>query len=67
MDPADMAYESDATLFIRKLKADRPTLEAEQRRGRAIYWDSDPLNLERRKQELESRVPQQAYPYQTQR
>ena len=66
-DPADMAYQSDFTLFLNKLKAERPELEAEQRRGRAIWWDAPPLDLERRRQELESRVPQQAYPYQTQR
>jgi hypothetical protein len=66
-DLADMAYQSDITQFINKLKTERPTLEAEQRKGRAIWWDREPLNLERRKQELESRVPQQAYPYQTQR
>lgn len=62
-----MAYESDVTLFIKKLKAERPTLEAEQRKGRAIWWDREPLDLDRRKQERESRVPQPAYPYQTQR
>ncbi len=62
-----MAYESDLTLFLKKLKADRPELEAEQRRGRAIWWDATPLDLDRRKQELDSGVPQQAYPYQTQR
>ena len=61
-----MAYESDLTLFIKKLKAERPTLEAEQRKGRAIWWDRGPLDMERRRQELESRVPQPAYPYQTQ-
>jgi hypothetical protein len=66
-DLADMAYESDVTLFIKKLKAEHPDLEAEQRKGRAIWWDAPPLDLERRKQELESQVPQQAYPYQTQR
>jgi hypothetical protein len=65
--PADMPYESDITLFLKKLKAEKPGLEAEQRRGRAIWWDAPPLDLERRKQELEARVPQQAYPYQTQR
>ena len=61
-----MPYESDVTLFLKQLKAQRPQLEAEQRRGRAIWWDADPLDLERRKQELESGVAQQAYPYQTQ-
>lgn len=60
----DMAYESDTTLFIRKLKAERPSLESEQRRGRAIWWDRPPLDLERRRQELAARVPQQPYPYQ---
>lgn len=67
MDTADMAYESDITLFLKKLKGDRPELEADQRRGRAIWWDAPPLELDRRRQELQSRVPQQAYPYQTQR
>ena len=62
-----MAYESDLTLFLKKLKTEFPELEAEQRRGRAIWWDGTPLDLDRRQQELESRVPQQAYPYQTQR
>ena len=62
-----MAYESDMTLFLKKLKAERPNIEADQRRGRAIWWDAAPLDLEKRRQELESRVPAQAYPYQTQR
>lgn len=58
-----MPYESDITLFIKKLKEENPELEAEQRRGRAIYWDAPPLDLERRKQAVESRVPQPAYSY----
>ena len=32
-------YQSDVTLFIDKMKADKPTLEAEQRAGRALLWD----------------------------
>ena len=32
-------YQSDVTLFINKLKADKPTLESEQRAGRALLWD----------------------------
>jgi hypothetical protein len=58
-------YESDATRFLKQLKADRPSLEAEQRAGRAIWWDKAPLDLKRRREELESRVAQQAYPYQS--
>ena len=32
-------YQSDITLFIDKLKADKPSLESEQREGRALLWD----------------------------
>ncbi len=58
-------YESEASRFLRQLKADNPGLEAEQRRGRAIWWDKTPLNLDRRREEAASRVAQQAYPYQS--
>lgn len=32
-------YRSEVTEFIDQLKAQRPTLEAEQRAGRALLWD----------------------------
>jgi Protein of unknown function (DUF3460) len=32
-------YQSDVTLFIDKLKTDKPSLESEQRAGRALLWD----------------------------
>jgi Protein of unknown function (DUF3460) len=32
-------YQSDVTLFIDKMKADKPSLESEQRAGRALLWD----------------------------
>ena len=32
-------YTSDVTSFIETLKAKRPALEDEQRRGRALLWD----------------------------
>ncbi|MDH4449871.1 MAG: DUF3460 family protein [Rhodoferax sp.] len=32
-------YRSDATQFIDQLKVAKPTLEAEQRKGRALLWD----------------------------
>ena len=32
-------YASEVTQFIDDLKAKKPTLEAEQRQGRAIWWD----------------------------
>jgi hypothetical protein len=57
-------YTSDTTQFIDELKAKKPTLEAEQRAGRALLWDK---NLSRAEQEEygEARVPQQAYVYGT--
>lgn len=58
-------YQSEATQFLNELKAARPHLEAEQQRGRAIWWDKAPLDLSRRAEENASRVLQKPYPYQT--
>ena len=56
-------YESEFTKFMRELKQQRPQLEAEQRKSRAIWWDhKQDLDTETRAQE--SRVKQQAYVYQ---
>ncbi len=58
-------YTSDVTDFIDDLKKKKPSLEAEQRAGRALLWDK---HLDRGLQEeyVEGRVPQQPYVYQTQ-
>lgn len=56
-------YESEFTKFMRELKQQRPQLEAEQRKSRAIWWDHK-QDLETQKRENESRVKQQAYVYQ---
>ncbi|MDO8719166.1 MAG: DUF3460 family protein [Polaromonas sp.] len=57
-------YTSDVTQFIEELKAKKPTLEAEQRAGRALLWDK---NLSRSEQAEfgEARVDQQSYVYGT--
>ena len=57
-------YESEATQFINELKAKKPTLEAEQRAGRALLWDRE---QDRGAQAgyNDARVAQQAYVYQT--
>ena len=34
-------YQSDATQFINGLKTQKPSLEAEQRAGRALLWDKN--------------------------
>ena len=58
-------YKSDVTSFIEQLKAQRPTLEAEQRAGRALLWDKE---QDRSAQAgfNEAKVAQQPYVYQTQ-
>jgi len=55
-------YTSDITNLIQELKAKNPSLEDDQRRGRAIWWDR---RIDRPAQEAydESRVRQQAYVY----
>jgi len=57
-------YTSEATQFIDQLKAKKPTLEAEQRAGRALLWDKK-LNLQDESEYSEARVPQQPYVYGT--
>ncbi|RYF32605.1 MAG: DUF3460 family protein [Comamonadaceae bacterium] len=58
-------YTSDVTNFIEELKEKKPTLEAEQRAGRALLWDK---NVDRGLAEeyAEGNMPQQPYVYQTQ-
>lgn len=58
-------YKSDVSQFIDELKAKRPTLETEQRAGRALLWDRA-LDREAQQAYGEARVPQQPYVYQTQ-
>ncbi|RWA46860.1 hypothetical protein AU476_35185 [Cupriavidus sp. UYMSc13B] len=55
-------YESEITQFLKQLKQERPTLEAEQRDGRALLWDKSPIDLEERAAEA-SRVAQKPYVY----
>jgi hypothetical protein len=57
-------YTSDVTAFIQELKDKRPTLEDEQRRGRAIWWDRR-IDRTAEAEHAESSVRQQAYVYQT--
>lgn len=56
-------YRSDVSQFIDALKAKKPTLEAEQRAGRALLWDK-PIDREAQAEWRDARVPQQAYVYQ---
>lgn len=57
-------YKSEVTQFIDELKAKRPSLESEQRAGRALLWDRD-IDREAQAEYSAGRVPQQPYVYQT--
>lgn len=57
-------YKSEVTSFIEGLKASKPTLEAEQRAGRALLWDRA-LDREALAEWQDARVPQQPYVYQS--
>ena len=57
-------YQSDTTQFINQLKTQKPSLEAEQRAGRALLWDK---NVDRSAWDDfdEAEVAQKPYVYQT--
>ena len=57
-------YQSDATQFINGLKNQKPSLEAEQRAGRALLWDK---NVDRKiwSEYRDGQVEQKPYVYQT--
>jgi hypothetical protein len=57
-------YKSDTTSLIESLKARNPTLEEEQRKGRALLWDK-PVDRDAQAGYAEATVPQQPYVYQT--
>ncbi len=57
-------YESDHTKFIKALKQQNPALEQQQRDGRALLWDKEPIDLDTQKRNLDANVKQQAYVYQ---
>jgi len=57
-------YKSDVNQFLDELKAKRPTLEAEQRSGRALLWDKV-VDRDLQAEYKAGRVAQQPYVYQT--
>ena len=57
-------YTSDTTQFIESLKQNKPSLEQEQRKGRALLWDKQ-IDREFQARAEAARVPQQPYVYQT--
>lgn len=57
-------YKSDVSQFIDTLKAKKPTLEAEQRAGRALLWDR-PIDRAAQAEWDAANVAQLPYVYQT--
>jgi hypothetical protein len=55
-------YQSDVTQFIEQLKTERPDIEAQQRAGRAIWWDKH-LDREAIGEWKQAQVPQKPYVY----
>lgn len=55
-------YVSEATLFIDQLKQAKPTLEAEQRQGRALLWDQ-PQSAKEQTEFKAAQVAQKPYVY----
>lgn len=58
------AYKSEVSSFIDELKAKKPSLESEQRAGRALLWDK-PVDRAAQADYREAAIAQQAYVYQT--
>ena len=57
-------YTSDATQFIEQLKAAKPQLEQEQRKGRSLLWDKQ-IDRSFQADAQSAQVAQKPYVYQT--
>lgn len=55
-------YESDHTKFMREWMQKHPQEAAEQKKGRALWWDK-PQTLDEQQRFDDSRVPVKAYYY----
>ncbi len=58
------AYKSDVTSFIEEMKKKKPTLEEEQRQGRALLWDKS-IDRSTQSEFQDARIAQQPYVYNT--
>jgi len=56
-------YESEHTKFIREVLEQKPAQVEEQRKGRAMWWDKAPRELDERRTMDEKSVPQKGYVY----
>ncbi|MFD1557931.1 DUF3460 family protein [Paraburkholderia silviterrae] len=56
-------YQSEITQFLNQLKEQKPYLDEQQRKGRALLWDKQPVDLDERERQQASRVKQTSYVY----
>jgi hypothetical protein len=56
-------YESEMDQFLNGLKAQDPSIEADQLAGRARLWDKAPLSLDEQDRTKTASVKQQPYVY----
>lgn len=60
----EFMYVSEFTLFINQLHEDKPGLDAEQQKGRAIWWDQPVVTPDAQKKLHDATLVQPAYVYQ---
>jgi hypothetical protein len=56
-------YESEHTKFMREWLQKHPEQIIEQKRGRALWWDKPPQDLESMRRTAEAKIPQKGYYY----
>jgi hypothetical protein len=55
-------YESDHTRWMREMMAKNPEWAADQKKGRAIWWDK-PSTLDEQARLAQAKVSNKGYPY----
>ena len=62
MGNVDTSYESDHTKWMREQIASHPEWEAEQKAGRALWWDKR-QETDTTARNAASKISQKSYPY----
>jgi hypothetical protein len=62
MGNVDTSYESDHTKWMREMVAKNPQWDADQKAGRALWWDKK-QDVDATTRNAESNVAQKPYPY----
>lgn len=62
MGNVNTSYVSDHTLWMQEMQAKHPEWEADQKAGRALWWDK-PQQTETTERNAASKVAQKPYPY----